>query len=137
MRGTSGEPQGWIHVAKMRRFESEQIFRRLGMKRVSLAVLTATFLAGTAALAIAQSRSTIGTGGTWAGGGMSSSSVGTGGSAAGSGSGSGSASTVGTGGSSAGGGKSGSTVGAAGSSASPTGMEHGKGHDRDRGKGHE
>src|SRR5437868_285324 len=87
------------------------------MKLLKISAAAAALLAGTA-LAVAQSSSTVGTGGTSAGGGTSSSSVG-------------------TGGSSAGGGKSGSTVGAAGSSASPTGMEHGKGHDKDRGKGHE
>jgi hypothetical protein len=98
---------------------TEQTFRRrdqMVRRKLSLTALTATFLAGSAALVLAQSSSTLGTGGTSAGGGMSSSSVGTGGSSAGS-SGSGSASTLGTGGTSAGGGQSSSSVGTAGSAA--------------------
>src|SRR5947207_1584395 len=63
--------------------------------------LVTALLAGTAAMAYAQSSSTLGTGGSTAGGGKSgtSSTLGTGGSTAGSGS---SSSTLGTGGSAAG-----------------------------------
>jgi hypothetical protein len=54
------------------------------MKHLRTAALAATILAGSAALAIAQSSSTIGTGGSSAGSGGTSSTVGTGGSSAGS-----------------------------------------------------
>src|SRR3954467_4650418 len=104
------------------------------MRILKLSAAAAALLAGTA-LAVAQSSSTVGTGGPSAGGGTSNSTIGTGGSSAGSGSGSGSASTLGTGGSSAGGGQSGATVGAAGSSASPPRIEHGKGPHKDHARG--
>src|SRR5215216_1318253 len=78
--------------------QGETAMNRHGL---SLAALTATFLAGSAALVFAQTSSTVGTGGSSAGGGTSSSTIGTGGSSAG-----------GTGGSSAGGtGGTSSTVG--------------------------
>src|SRR5687767_1023392 len=83
------------------------------MRILKISAVTAALLAGTA-LAVAQSSSTVGTGGSSAGGGTSNSTVGTGGSSAG-GSGSGSASTLGTGGTSAGGGTSSSSVGTGGS----------------------
>src|SRR5437764_12492121 len=102
--------------------------------------MVASLLAGTAALAYAQSSSTLGTGGSSAGGGSTSTTLGTGGSAAGGGR-TGTSSTLGTGGSTAGSGKSGtsstlgtggstagsgssSTVGTGGSSAGMNGMEH-------------
>src|SRR4051812_7069926 len=87
-------------------------------KQLRISALTATFLVGGAALAMAQSSSTVGTGGSSAGGGTSNSTVGTGGSSAG-GSGSGSASTLGTGGSSAGGGAPRSSPGPGGVAARP------------------
>jgi hypothetical protein len=76
--------------------------RAMTLKQMRMAALTATFLTGSAALVYAQSSSTVGAGGSSAGGGTSSSTIGTGGSAAGGGTGSGSSSTLGTGGSSAG-----------------------------------
>src|SRR3569623_1274437 len=99
--------------------------------------LAGTVLLGTAAMGYAQSSSTIGAGGSTAGGGAgsgaastlgvggatagngsASTSLGTGGSAAGSGkSGSGSASTIGAGGSTAGKGSASSSMGTGGSSA--------------------
>src|SRR5437763_944432 len=72
--------------------------------KLRVTAMVASLLAGTAALAYAQSSSTLGTGGSSAGGGSTSTTLGTGGSAAGGGSGSGSASTLGTGGSTAAGG---------------------------------
>src|SRR6266568_4480803 len=79
--------------------------------------LVTALLAGTAAMAYAQSSSTLGTGGSKAGGDSSSTTLGTGGSATGGSSGSSSDSTLGTGGSSAGGGSSSTTLGTGGSAA--------------------
>src|SRR5262249_6194742 len=95
------------------------------LKQLKLSTLAATFLVGSVALVHAQSSTTLGTGGTSAGGGTSSSSLGTGGSAAGSGSGSGSATTLGTGGTSAGGGQSSSSLGVGGSAAGGSGLGSG------------
>ena len=83
------------------------------------ALITA-FLTGTAAIAFAQTSSTIGAGGSAAGGGSSSTTLGTGGSSAG-GYGGGTSSTLGTGGSTAGSGSSSTTLGTGGSAAGTPG----------------
>src|SRR5437762_30033 len=79
--------------------------------KIRTTAMVATLLAGTAAIAYAQSSSTLGTGGSTAGSGSSSTTLGTGGSSAGGGTGAGSASTLGTGGSTARGGRTSTTPG--------------------------
>src|SRR5436305_853904 len=85
--------------------------------KLRVTAMVASLLAGTAALAYAQSSSTLGTGGSSAGGGSTSTTPGTGKA--------GTSSTLGTGGSTAGRGSgSSSTLGTAGSSAgSSNGIE--------------
>src|SRR5438045_2903690 len=109
--------------------------------KIRVTAMVASLLAGTAAIAYAQSSSTLGTGGSTAGGSSTSTTLGTGGSAAGTGKRMGSSSTLGTGGSTAGERErsgSSSTLGTAGSSAGNSpGMEHrnmrGRGHHRHHG----
>src|SRR5437764_14132368 len=119
--------EGWIEeLCRIGVRTAVSLWRRLyqtnagedGMwNKFRVTAMVASLLAGTAALAYAQSSSTLGTGGSSAGGGSTSTTLGTGGSAARGGSGSGSASTLGTGGSTAGGGSTSTTLGTGGSAA--------------------
>lgn len=111
-------------VGRLQPGQNQRVKRNSRMHYFIKTALAAGLLAGSTLAAFAQSSSTVGTGGSSAGGGTSSSTVGTGGSSAGgncdpktSDCQSGSSSTLGTGGSSAGGGTSSSSVGTGGSSA--------------------
>ena len=87
----------------------------MSLKAIRNVALAATFLAGSAAIAEAQTSSTLGTGGTSTGGGFVNSVLGTGGSSAGAGG--GSASTLGLGGATAGRGTTSVALGTGGSAA--------------------